>query len=464
MRFQLVRCLSGACTLVCLGLLAQAALAQNFRYESEPRAGSAGFSYADADPAPLMDWNGLPAARRMPARSQGINREGRPLGERLANRARYDQLARETRVDSSGRFLRPAIATEPIPPGQPLDPFGEELPPPDDPVTSEGGSYDAYYDPGQTLEPQVMDESFMQGPGGPYVEEGYYSGGDCYAGVGCYLRQWWRHTNFLGRNGAYSENFSLFAGKQGFKGPVDQGLNGDFGYHGGGNWGMPLLDARGIGYQVGVNYIGSDFAGRTGPLGHRRAQFFVTTGAFRRAVYGHGWQGGAVLDYLRDDFYIQMDLTQVRAELSYLYNYHEIGFWGAFLGNTSTHWGQIPGQPWQTFSFESNSQYNIFYRYEFSNGTFCRTWGGLSAHGDGIFGGDTTVRVTERTGLIANYNYLLPRNDDTVPNNVKESWNLTISFVWYPGYTRRDSWKNPYRPLFQTADNGWFLTRQAGAN
>src|SRR5215211_3391514 len=105
MRFQFVRCLRGACTLICLVLLAQAARAQNFRYESEPRAGSAGFSYADADPAPLMDWNGPPAARRMPVGSQPGAPSNRPLGERLATRSRYEQVARETRVDSSGRFL-----------------------------------------------------------------------------------------------------------------------------------------------------------------------------------------------------------------------------------------------------------------------------------------------------------------------------------------------------------------------
>jgi hypothetical protein len=383
------------------------------------------------------------------------------VADRLRAEAQARQTAKVTRRDS---FLRPAAAAEPIPAGQPLDPFAEELAP--------GGPVegDVYYDGPPTMDPSLqpqpmtsggefLNEPMMQMGPMPCCEDG--NCGNCSGGP---IRHWIRNTACLARNGAYSENFSLFTGKQGFKGPVDQGMNGNFGYHGGGNWGMPLIDSRGIGYQVGVNYVGSDFAGRTGPLGHRRAQFFVTTGAFRRAVCGEGWQYGAVLDYLRDDFYIQMDLTQVRGELSYVHCGHEVGFWGAFTGNTSTHWGQIPDNPWTLYSFEAASQYNIFYRYESCNGTVCRTWGGLSGHGDGIFGGDATVRLTETVGLIANYNYLLPRNDDNVPNNVKEGWNLTISCVWYPGYKRRDSWKNPYRPLFYVADNGWFMTRQANSD
>ncbi len=464
MHIALSRHLLGA--MIVLGIVAQTARGQNFRYEAKPRAGSANFNYAGDDPAPRMAKPVQPVTRPSsaavayaPPTSGSANTQGaRP---RVADRLRQEALARQARyhaqVTPRDHFLRPTAAAEPIPSGQPLDPFAEELPPPNGPMQGE-----VYYgaapgfDPELQPEPMTVGDDFL-------IEPGYQTpceyGHPHYAGGP--VRHWMRNVACLARNGAYSENFSLFTGKQGFKGPVDQGLNGNFGYHGGGNWGMPLLDAHGVGYQIGVNYIGSDFAGRTGPLGHRRAQFFVTTGAFRRAVHGHGFQYGAVLDYLRDDFYIQMDLTQVRGEISYVYNGHEVGFWGAFTGNTSTHWGQIPGTPWQPYSFEANSQYNFFYRYEMPNGTVCRTWGGLSGHGDGIFGGDATVRVSDKIALVANYNYLLPRNDDFVPNNIKESWNLTISCVWYPGYKRRDSWTNPYRPLFYVADNGWFLTRQA---
>ncbi len=452
--------------MIVLGIATQFARAQNFRYEAEPRAGQASFNYAGDDPAPRMSDPARHVARQVsstartpqqPANQSSYNSIPRM---RVADRLRAEAQARQaTKVTRRDSFLRPVAAAEPIPAGQPLDPFAEELPP--------GGPVqgDVYYDGPPTMDPTLQPQP-MSG-GGEFLAEPMAQMPCCDDGSctncmsGGPIRHWMRNTACLARNGAYKENFSLFTGKQGFKGPVDQGVNGNFGYHGGGNWGMPLIDAKGFGYQIGVNYIGSDFAGRTGPLGHRRAQFFVTTGAFRRAVCGEGWQYGAVLDYLRDDFYIQMDLTQVRGEIGYVYHGHEIGFWGAFVGNTSTHWGQIPDNPWTLYSFEATNQYNIFYRYEACNGTFVRTWGGLSSHGDGIFGGDATVHLTARTALVTNCNYLLSRNDEGVPNNVKETWNLTISFVWYPGYTRRDSWTNPYRPLFYVADNGWFMTRQA---
>ena len=332
------------------------------------------------------------------------------VADRLRQEAQARQVSKVTRRD---HFLRPAAAAEPIPAGQPLDPFAEDLPP-GDPVQG-----DVYYDGPPTMDP-TLEPQPMTGGGEfltePMAQMPCCEDGNCAGGSGGPIRHWMRNTACLARNGAYKENFSLFTGKQGFKGPVDQGVNGNFGYHGGGNWGMPLIDARGIGYQVGVNYIGSDFAGRTGPLGHRRAQFFVTTGAFKRAVCGEGFQYGAVLDYLRDDFYIQMDLTQVRGEVGYVCHGHEVGFWGAFTGNTSTHWGQIPGNEWQRTASKATSQYNIFYRYEACNGTVCphvgrserprrrhlrrRCHGASSPSGSAWWPTTTTC---------------LPRNDDTVP-------------------------------------------------
>ena len=101
-----------------------------------------------------------------------------------------------------------------------------------------------------------------------------------------------------------------------------------------------------------------------------------------------------MLDYLRDDFYIQMDLTQVRAEMSYLCCGHEVGFSGGLQRqHQHAYWDRFPGNTFgRPTAIEANSQYNLFYRYEFCNGTYCRTWMGLSGHGDGIFGGDATFR------------------------------------------------------------------------
>lgn len=427
---------------LCLGLLVALARGQTFRYQAEPRAGGFDFNYAGPDEAPRMlvppDAAGVPLARH-PRQAPGEYRRAPTRGADARHAVFYEQYGDDRVRLASG---------ETIPPGMPVAPFIEDAPP-GPPGTYENYEGGYYAGPG---DPQLVGE--------PFLDE---SCGQCCDPCGpCYMKRFGGYLSSSAADGAFCENLSLFTGKQGFKGPVDQGLNGDFGYHAGGNWSFPLLPSMGVGFQIGGNLIASDFEGRSGPLGHRRFQFFGTMGVFRRAVGGRGFQGGAVVDYLRDDFYIQMDLTQVRAQASYQYCYHEVGFWGAFQGNTSTHRGSFfPDEPLQTFSFQATSQYNAFYRYQFCNGTYCRTWAGLSDHGDGIFGSDATVYISPKVGLLATYNYLLPRDGGDVPLNVKESWNLTIALVWYPGYKKCDSWTNPYRPLFYVADNGWFFVRQA---
>jgi hypothetical protein len=129
--------------------------------------------------------------------------------------------------------LRPASAAEPLPSGRPLDPFAEEIPPGNPTAGGTTSSDDVYYDNGLQPEPMLEPQPMAQyaGPGAEFsdgYDQGYYDGADCYNGT-CYLRRWWNHVSCLACNGAYTENIQLFTGKQGFKGPVDQGVNGDFG-------------------------------------------------------------------------------------------------------------------------------------------------------------------------------------------------------------------------------------------
>jgi hypothetical protein len=252
------------------------------------------------------------------------------------------------------------------------------------------------------------------------------------------------------------KNLDLYTGKQAFKGPTDLGMNGDFGFHGGANWGSPFWHKYGIGYQLGGAVIASDFEGRSGPLQHRRVQSYLTTGFFHRAKDCRGLQGGAVFDYLNDDFYVNMNLMQIRGEIGYVYKGHELGFW--FAAHTNSDSKTAPDfLEQQSVTWQANDQYNGYYRYQFCNGTVARSWIGLSSHGDGIFGGEATVPFAKKWALQTSYNYLLPRNDPSVPNNVKESWNLSIAMVWYPGFKAPCDWLNSYRPLIPVADNGWFL-------
>ncbi|HEX3726942.1 MAG TPA: DUF6666 family protein, partial [Pirellulales bacterium] len=252
-------------------------------------------------------------------------------------------------------------------------------------------------------------------------------------------------------------NFSEFGGVQAFKGPPDLGVNGNFGFHKGVNWATPLVPSLGIGFQLGGIIALSDLEGGNGPVNHRRDQYFVTTGLFRRPENNLGFQAGAVLDYLHDEFYVRMNLLQIRAEGSWVFRCgHEVGLWaGAHVMNDSQTAPAFLGMP--TVTWQTTNQYNLFYRRRFNSGSTARFWVGLTDYADVMFGSDATAALAERWAIQATYNYLLPSGNGSVPSVVRESWGLTISLVWYPGSKVPNSVYNPFKPLFNVADNSTMM-------
>ncbi len=428
-----IRSLLGAVCAGLFGLGNAAAQDPGFRYESNLRASSLGLSYSGPDPAPRMmePSEAVDTPRRQPERGYLYPRT---RGDRTA---RCDAYSRSPGSPGRGEgLLLRASDAEPVPAGVPIEPY------PDQSLTG-----DSMQDPSNG---ELANESFDES----------YDGRGC-AG-GCDYQGGFFHWLFTDGRKAYLfspalwQNFNEFGGVQAFKGPVDRGVNGNFGFHKGVNWASPLWDAMGIGYQLGGQIAVSDFEGGAGVVNKHRDQYFVTTGLFRRAACNQGLQGGAVLDYLHDDFYVRMNLLQVRAEISYLCEIHEFGFWAAVHTKSDT---QIAPTflNQQTVTWQSNDQYNLFYRRRFCNGGVGRMWAGFTSHGDGILGSDATAPLSERWAIQASYNYLLPRADPTIPNSIKESWGVMVGLVWYPGYKVPNACFNPYRPLFNVADNGTFM-------
>ena len=112
---------------------------------------------------------------------------------------------------------------------------------------------------------------------------------------------------FDGCCGPFMRGLSVFGGVDGFKGPLDRGnANGNFGVNEGLNLARPLGDPWGCGYQIGANFVQSDFSGASvftdnglslnAPF---RKQYFATAGIFRRAC-GRGCQWGIAYDFLHD--------------------------------------------------------------------------------------------------------------------------------------------------------------------
>lgn len=255
------------------------------------------------------------------------------------------------------------------------------------------------------------------------------------------------------------ENLQLFAGVQGFKSPVDQGVNGNFGFHEGLNWGGPVFEYGGLGGQIGARVLQSDLSYSTA-LEDTRNQFFFTTGLFHRPLNNDGWQGGVVFDWLHDDFYAQMNVTQLRGEISWLNcGCFEIGAWTA-IATSNSHGDSSVND--EFVNWEPIDQYALFYRRYFCSGANARFSAGATGEGAGLLAGDMTVPFTQQCALVVNATYMIGSGHDVVAESRNEAWGLTMSLVWYPGYKSPCSSRNPYRPVFGVADNSTMLLNFRG--
>ncbi len=260
--------------------------------------------------------------------------------------------------------------------------------------------------------------------------------------------------------------FSFFAGIHGFKGPVDLGQNGNFGFHEGLNFGGPLGDPWGFGYQLGAQTVHSDLTGfrvdpsNGGPLDtNGRDQIFFTGGLFRRAICG-GFQGGVVFDYVHDSYYDKADLQQIRSETAFVSpnRMWEIGYWGAYGLNRERF--VIPTRPNEFVLLQPNDIFAVFYRRHFSGGGQGRLWAGATGAGQGIIGGEATVPLGTSWALENNFVYVIPKTSAANGGQAEEHWSVSINLVWYPGRAARSVFKDPFHPLFGVGDNSALLIRR----
>jgi hypothetical protein len=307
--------------------------------------------------------------------------------------------------------------------------------------------------------PINTDQLLMGEPVGDFVldGEGFVDGAPCTECDSC---------NGCGSCGGcgwgcnWLENFSVFGGPHAFKGPVDLGRNGNFGLHEGLNWGAPLWFGARIGYQVGAQILHSNFSGSDvlTPSSASRTQYFITAGIFQRAIPCDPWQWGVAFDWLSDQYYVNMQLAKIRAELSFVGSQgDEIGFWTSIGVDDDRTTFFLNQQLLQT-QWTSTDLYAFFFRRHFANCGNGRIWGGFTGNGDGLIGGDFRVPMSDYLSFEGNTNYLIPR-DGGSQGRLQESWNLTFNLVWYIGGGARCATSSPWRPLFGVADNSIFMVQ-----
>ncbi len=293
-------------------------------------------------------------------------------------------------------------------------------------------------------------EYLVDGPGGtPYSDQ--MDGDQCQPACGpdcpgceecdriCIPRLWLNES-------------SVFAGSHGFKNPVDQGQNGNFGFNEGFNLAGPLFRWHGIGYQVGARFAQSNFFGDplSGTDNGVRHQSFLTAGLYRRADGDWGWQGGVVFDLLEDRYYLRGRAHQVRGEISFLgFNQHELGIWAAV--NTNEDNVTLDGT---NTILTTTDLYAVFYRRSFDNFAQGRAWVGGSGVGDGLVGAEFRVPMSNRWDLTGGFNYLIPEQSKSEGAASEESWGLSLNLIWYPFRRARGHQSGQFRSLFGVADNG----------
>jgi hypothetical protein len=310
-------------------------------------------------------------------------------------------------------------------------------------------------------EPMPDETIYEEIPGDIQFEGTHFEGEDCghqCSGSGC-------RGCLIPCPSLCFNNLEVFGGVQGFKGPLNLGADGSFGFHEGVNWTnqMPCMPCSNLSMQLGFQTVQSNLSGSQ-YSNDSRDQWFVTGGFYRRVDCG--WQGGVVLDYLRDESFFEMDLIQMRGEISWVFPCrHEIGFWYAnslrsddvtFANNNR--FTQLFGQQLGTRRVESTDLYSFFYRRRFDCGGQGRVFAGFSGESDGLLGGDIWLPINNCWSFQADFTYLIPQDDSAPNGSFNESWNVAFNLVWRPG-GRASHGGGVNRPLFNVANNGSFLTR-----
>jgi hypothetical protein len=316
-----------------------------------------------------------------------------------------------------------------------------------------------------------------QYPNQIHVESFYDDPYACEDGEECGCLPMWEHHDgricaWLRRFGRpyygwrWYRDLTVGAGVTSFTNGTDLGINGNYGANEYINWTMPFWNAFGIGWQIGARAVQTGYQPTTVNIAGTsfvrpaRDQVFVTTGFFTRAFEGRGLQGGAVYDYLSDQYIDTVDVAQIRSELSYVWGYHEIGYWGAhnILDQNSFF---LP-RPAATATGTTVDFYSAFYRLHFGDANEWRVWGGATANGEGIFGSSVRAPMTKSFAMEGMFTYLVPKASQTVPLDdfgsistfSPAAWNVSVNLVYYPACRSRRSLASPYRPLFDVADNG----------
>jgi hypothetical protein len=255
------------------------------------------------------------------------------------------------------------------------------------------------------------------------------------------------------------DNFMLFAGLDGSKAPEDLGINANMGSRVGFNWGIPLWQDVGLGFQVGVAENFHNNAVRVlKPLDgtSQRFQTWVTLGLFQRSDIGVNW--GAVYDFRFDDYYQSLTTGQVRMQVGYnVTTSDEFGLWGSIrTREDDVRFGGFD------LDVRPMNQGAMFWRHIWGNNAVTRVWAGMAdSHGRFVltspgasptntpflFGADIFIPLNDCVAIWGEANVVTPNDTGTVT--------AFMGVAFTPG-TANLFGRSRFAPYLPTANNNSF--------
>lgn len=242
--------------------------------------------------------------------------------------------------------------------------------------------------------------------------------------------------------------------------------SGSFGFQQSLQWSTPVpgLFYGEMGAQVGVRTVQANLAGAEFTADGRN-QLYLTAGLFRRSDYG--LQGGLVIDYLAERWYLNTDLVQLRGELSYMFEpNHEFGFRFTSGMQSSSSGGFVLNDVGVLTSadgtFSAVDQYRLFTRHVLSqeHASYLELSAGWSDEKHGIVGAMIETVVSSQLNLQSSFTMGIPGDAVSEGDHQQEQWQVGLMLVWTPSRPCMSGLQDYYRPLFEVADPGSFWVGQ----
>ena len=262
------------------------------------------------------------------------------------------------------------------------------------------------------------------------------------------------------------ENLTVGFGGSSFGSPLGLAYGGDnggaFGFNETLNWASPSTSMMPISLQAGVRAVQAFPSGyydtwKSSWRRDTREQYFGTIGVFRRNIGCTPFNFGVAYDMMSDKYYAEYNLEQLRAELSYggLYGV-EFGYRGAYsLRGDSI---SIAGQT--RFGVRTVDYHTLFLKKYFANGGEGSLAGGATEYGDFMVRAEYNIPLSNEWGLKNSLSYVVPKGGHNPSSPMRESWDVSLQLVYQPRGGVLAGFCNPFRALFDVADNGTMLQRR----